>query len=102
MKRSGRFLLALAAGTALAGAAHAQLSPLSGATSGAPSNAPVSFTADQISYDKTGNIVTATGHVRAIQSGQTLYADKIVLNRNTDVATATGHVIIMQPSGDTV
>ena len=102
LNRSGRFLLGLAAGTALAGIAHAQLSPLAGTASGAQSNAPVSFTADQISYDKTGNIVTATGHVRAIQSGQTLYADKVVLNRNTDVATATGHVVLMQPSGDTV
>src|ERR1700722_20601952 len=100
MNQSGRFFLALAAGTALAGVAYAQVSPLAGATSGAQSNAPVSFTADQISYDKTGNIVTAAGHVRAIQGGQTLYADKVVLNRNTDVATATGHVILMQPTGD--
>lgn len=103
MNRPGRFYLALAASTALAGTAHAQLSPLAGnAPSTGPSTAPVSFTADQLSYDKTGNIITATGHVRAIQNGQILYADKVVLNRNTDVATATGHVALTQPSGDTV
>jgi LPS-assembly protein len=103
MNRTGNFLLGLIASTALAGMAHAQLSALAGgAGAPAPSNAPVSFVADQISYDKTGNIVTATGHVRAIQNGQTLYADKITLNRQTDVATATGNVILTQPGGDVV
>ena len=73
MNRTGKFLLGLAASTALASLAHAQLSALAGGGGApAPSNAPVSFVADQISYDKTGNIVTATGHVRAIQNGQTL------------------------------
>ena len=103
MKRPGILLLALAASTALAGMAFAQMATLgSGAPEAGPSNAPVSFTADALSYDKTGNIVTATGHVRALQNGQTLYADKLVFNRNTDVATAIGHVVIVQPDGNTV
>ena len=68
----------------------------------APNNAPVNFVADQIVYDKTGNIVTATGHVHALQNGQSLFADKVVLNRTTNVATATGHVILIQPDGYTV
>jgi LPS-assembly protein len=108
MKRTGPLLLALAAGTALAGSvlsgvALAQLASLAGNTASAGnSNAPVSFTADQLSYDKSGNIVTATGHVRAVQNGQTLYADRLVFNRTTNVATATGHVILVQPGGDTV
>ena len=63
---------------------------------------PVTFLADTLTYDKTRNIVTAAGHVRAWQNGQTLYADKIVLNRNTDVVTAEGHVILTQPSGESV
>ncbi|NNM56711.1 LPS-assembly protein LptD [Acidocella sp.] len=93
MKRSG-LLLTLIASTCLAGQARAQQV--------APPSAPVSFTADSISYDKTGNIVTASGHVRAVQNGQTLRADKVVLDRNTDVVTASGHVSLTQPSGDTV
>ena len=93
MKRSG-LLLALIASTCLSGPARAQ--------SVTPPKAPVSFLADRISYDKTGNIVTASGHVRAVQNGQTLYADKVVLDRNTDVVTAQGHVVLTQPSGDTV
>jgi len=84
--------------------AHAQLSGLLAAP-GAPSpnsNAPVTFLADQVAYDKTGNLVTAQGHVRAWQNGNTLYADKVVINRTTGEATADGHVILMQPGGDTV
>jgi LPS-assembly protein len=85
-------------------AAHAQLSGLL-ASPGAPeqnSNAPVTFLADQVAYDKTGNLVTAQGHVRAWQNGNTLYADKVVINRTTGVSTADGHVILMQPGGNTV
>ena len=101
MNRTGKFALALTASTMLASAAHAQPVPLGGGST-SNSKAPVNFVADQITYDKTGNIVTATGHVRAVQNDQTLYADKVVLNRNTDVATATGHVMLVQPGGDTV
>jgi LPS-assembly protein len=91
-----------AALTLTAALATTSLSPLAMGQTPAPSNAPVSFTADQLAYDKTGNIVTASGHVRAVQSGQTLYADKIVINRATNVTTASGHVVLTQPSGDTV
>jgi LPS-assembly protein len=103
MNRTGKLLLALTASTSLAGAVYAQSVPLLGAPPGAPtSNAPVNFTADQVGYDKTGNIITASGHVRAVQGGETLYADKVVLNRTTNVATATGHVVLTQASGDTI
>ena len=103
MNRSGRIALGLAASIPLTSHANAQLSPLLGSAGPTSSqNAPVSFLADQISYNKAGNIITATGHVHAVQNGQSLYADKVVLNRRTDVATATGHVILTQPSGVTV
>jgi LPS-assembly protein len=82
---------------AAAGVARAQLSELTGGAPAADSNAPVTFLADQIAYDKTGNIVTATGHVRAWQNGQTLYADQVVLNRTTNVATASGNVVLTEP-----
>jgi LPS-assembly protein len=89
---------------ASAGIAYAQLGALVSGTSAPPTsaNAPVTFLADQVAYDKTGNLVTATGHVRAWQSGQTLYADKVVIDRTTNVATATGHVILLEPTGETI
>jgi len=94
------------AGTGMAlGIAHAQLDNLLSAPGSAPlpsAKMPVTFLADQVDYDKTGNVVTATGHVRAWQNGETLYADKVVINRTTDVATATGNVILLQPAGDSV
>ncbi len=105
MTRTGRFLFALAASTCLAGVA-AQAQQLGALASSAPaqgpSNAPVSFTADEVAYDKTGNIVTASGHVHAIQNGQTLYADSVKMNRTTGVVTADGHVMLVQPTGETV
>ncbi len=104
MNRTRKFLLRLAATTCLAGPAYGQLSDLgsTGSSPGANGHTPVSFTADKLTYDRSGNIVTATGHVRAVQNGQILYADKVVLNRTTNVATATGHVILVQPDGNTV
>ena len=104
MNRTRKFLLRLAATTCLAGPAYGQLSDLgsTGSSPGANGHTPVNFTADKLTYDRSGNIVTATGHVRAVQNGQILYADKVVLNRTTNVATATGHVILVQPDGNTV
>lgn len=95
----------LAASWAMPGAALAQQKAAPQAAppeSNTPSRAPVSFTADEVSYDKTGNTVIATGHVRAVQNGQTLTADKITIDRTTGVVTASGHVVLVQPSGNTV
>uniref|UniRef100_A0A8J4HBW9 LPS-assembly protein LptD n=1 Tax=Acidicaldus sp. TaxID=1872105 RepID=A0A8J4HBW9_9PROT len=63
-------------------------------------NGPVSFTADQIVYDRDNGIVTATGHVEAWQNDHVLRADKIVYDRNTDVVAATGHVVLLEPDGE--
>jgi LPS-assembly protein len=62
-------------------------------------NAPVAFTADEVSYDRDTGLVTATGHVEAWQNDTVLRADRIVFDRNTNIAAATGHVVIMQPDG---
>lgn len=93
-------LAALLFGAAIALAAGAQAQTVEPA--GQASNAPVTFLADTVGYDKTNNIVTAQGHVRAWQNGQTLYADKVVLDRTTDVVTAIGHVILTEPAGETI
>ena len=89
-------LAAMIASTALT--ANAQ----TGDPSDQASNAPVTFLADTVSYDKTNNIVTASGHVRAWQSGQTLYADQVTLDRTTDIVTASGHVVLTEPAGEVI
>ncbi len=93
--------------TLLATTAHAQLyrppaqhfptlnmnaQPLSG-------NAPVTFQADSVTYDKTSGLVTADGHVQAWQNDHVLMADRITFDRNTNVAAAYGHVVIVEPDG---
>lgn len=94
-------------GAALTGAAvldvpqaDAQLSGLvAGPARPISKTAPVTFLADQVSYDKTTGIVTAEGHVQAWQNGHVLDADKVVIDRVHNTATATGHVVLMEPGG---
>ncbi|WP_048879681.1 LPS-assembly protein LptD [Acidocella aminolytica] len=103
MTRTGRILLLLAS-TCLGAPALAQSvgALVSGPAPSGNKNAPVSFTADSLTYDKTGNLIIASGHVTALQNGQTLHADKITINRKTNVVTASGHVALVQPGGETV
>ena len=61
---------------------------------------PVTFTADEVDYDKEKSLVTATGHVEAWQNGHVMRADTITFDRNTGVAAATGHVVLMEPDGE--
>ena len=125
MIRPGRLLSLLAAATALSGMAPlswavAQQLPgtvqtpapagfaakppaLPGATLPASAQKqPFSFQADRLSYDKTGNIIIAEGHVHAIQDGRTLIADKVTFDRTTNVVTADGHIALISPDGQTV
>lgn len=104
MNRTGRILLSFLATTCLVAPGLAQsLAGLPDTTSSATGqNAPVNFTADKLSYNKTTNVVTASGHVIATQSGSTVRADQITIDRKTNVVTATGHVSLIQPNGGTV
>jgi lipopolysaccharide export system protein LptA len=45
-------------------------------------NEPVTFSADEVDYDKDKDIVTATGHVEAWQNDHVMRADKITFDRN--------------------
>ncbi len=86
----------------IATAASAQLANLTN-RSAAPAltkNEPVTFSADEVDYDKDKAIVTATGHVEAWQNGHVMRADKITFDRNTGVAAATGHVVLLEPDGE--
>ena len=82
--------------------AHAQLGALTGGASSGHtinSNEPVTFSADEVDYDKDKSLVTATGHVEAWQNGHIMRADRITFDRNTGVAAATGHVVMLEPDG---
>ncbi len=98
------FLLALALIIAL-GASPAAAQPTSLLVPSGPqisNNQPVTFIADQITYDRETGVVTATGHVQAWQNGRVLEADRITYNRNTGITIATGHVVVVEPDGQTL
>jgi LPS-assembly protein len=61
--------------------------------------APVTFSADEVSYDREKSLVVAKGHVEAWQNGVVLRADEITFNRQTGVITARGHITLIQPDG---
>jgi LPS-assembly protein len=61
---------------------------------------PVTFSADQVQYDRENSLVTATGHVEAWQNGHVLRADKVTFDRNTGVAAASGNVVLLEPDGE--
>ncbi len=63
-------------------------------------NEPVTFEADQVSYDNKRNLVTWSGNVEIWQNDHILIADKVTYDRNTGVAAASGHVAIVEPDGE--
>ena len=83
--------------------AAAQLTQM-GKSSGAKgdNNAPVTFVADSVAYDRDRGLVTATGRVEAWQGDRVLRADRVIFDRNTNLAAATGHVVIMEPDGQII
>jgi LPS-assembly protein len=62
-------------------------------------NAPVTFTADEVEYDRESGVVTARGHVEAWQGERVLRADEFTYNRETKVATARGNVQLLEADG---
>ncbi len=107
MRRAPTFLrAALLASLSLAAmsrVAWAQLDALAqaGAQSGPPvsQDTPVTFTADQVEYDRENALVIARGRVEAWQNDRVLRADQITFDRNTGVAAAKGNVVMLEPDG---
>lgn len=64
-----------------------------------PSNEPVTFSAEEVTYDQATNTVTARGRVEAWQGQRVLRADRFTYNRETGVATAEGQVVLIEPDG---
>ncbi|APH55521.1 Organic solvent tolerance protein [Granulibacter bethesdensis] len=61
---------------------------------------PVTFTADHLTYDRDGSLVSAEGHVEAWQGDHVLRADKVTYDRNTNIAAASGNVVLLEPDGE--
>ncbi|MEO8716502.1 MAG: LPS assembly protein LptD [Acetobacteraceae bacterium] len=91
--------LGLAATLLAPAAAQAQLGALAGSSLPVSRNAPVTFSADQVEYERDKSLVLAKGHVEAWQNGVVLRADEVTFNRTTGEAVARGHVTLIQPDG---
>lgn len=70
--------------------------------SGASNDAPLTFTADQVEYDRERSLVIARGAVEAWQNDHVLRADEVIFNRDTGVAIAKGHIVLLEPDGQTL
>ena len=84
------------------GAGAQRITPFAGLGGGGPQqdpNAPVTFTADEVEYDREKGLVTARGKVEAWQGERLLRADVFTYDRNTGIATATGNVQLLEPDG---
>lgn len=63
---------------------------------------PALISADEITYDESLGVVTASGNVELSQDGRVLLADTVSYNQRSEVVTASGNVILMEPSGETL
>jgi LPS-assembly protein len=62
----------------------------------------VLFNADEVVYDDTFGLVTASGNVELAQGERIVLADRVTYNERTRVVTASGNVRLLEPSGDVV
>jgi LPS-assembly protein len=60
---------------------------------------PISFQADEVNYDQTKDIFTATGHVEIYQDNQIVLADRVSYDRANDKVTAQGKVTLVDKDG---
>jgi len=63
------------------------------------SNGPVTFTADEVEYDRERERVVARGRVEAWQEGRFLRADSFTYDRNTRISVVRGNVQIIEADG---
>ncbi|MEI6158627.1 MAG: LPS assembly protein LptD [Roseococcus sp.] len=66
---------------------------------GGSSTSPVTFTADEVEYDRERERVVARGRVEAWQDGRFLRADSFTYDRNTRIALVRGNVQIIEADG---
>jgi LPS-assembly protein len=78
----------------------ADATPPAAAASADGTPVEVAFSSDQLVYDESANIVTASGEVRMTREGYRLRADSVTWNRGTGQVRAEGSVRIVNPGGD--
>ncbi len=61
---------------------------------------PALINADEITYDRNLEIVTARGNVEIAQGARILMADLVSYNIQTEVVTASGNITLLEPSGE--
>lgn len=61
---------------------------------------PAILEADQVEYDRTNNIVTATGHATVVQGDTVLMADRLTYHKDTGEAFADGNASLLEPTGN--
>ena len=83
-----------------AGVAQAQTAELAEPVAPAPAEDSVQFSADQVTYDSSGEVLTATGRVRLSRDGNYVAADKVTWDRRTGEVLAQGNVVVLSPEGD--
>ena len=84
--------------------ASAPPSPAAGAAEaprvvGGNTEEPVTFTAEEVEYDRARERVVARGRVEAWQGGRFLRADSFIYDRNTRIAVVQGNVQIIEADG---
>lgn len=67
-----------------------------------PGAQPAVFSADQVVYDRDGDVVTASGNVQIVQGGRVVRADTIAFDRRRNVVTASGNVSLVEATGDAI
>ena len=60
----------------------------------------IEFSAEEVVYENTSDLVTAQGQVRMSREGNYLAADKVSWDRRSGRVLAEGNVVIMNPQGD--
>lgn len=61
----------------------------------------ITFSADELGYEDSTEVVTAKGDVRLVRAGNRLRADAVIWDQRTGEVTATGNVAVINPGGDT-
>ena len=63
------------------------------------SDNPISFRADDVTYDQKSDLFTAHGEVEIYQDNQIVLADQVLYDKAHDTVTASGHVTLVDKDG---
>lgn len=94
--------LAAAAAAAVPAPAPDKNIPLPAKPGAAQREEPALLTADQVTFDETLGVVTATGNVELSQGDRIVLADNVTYNQRTHVVVATGNIRLLEPTGDVI